>query len=390
MPLKLASTFLLAVALVVLALPAQAAERRLALVIGESAYSGKPLATAANDAGLIAQTLQAAAFDVTGARDLDEESLRRAFKDFLEKTAAAGPDAVVFIYFAGYGLQLEGENYLIPTDAAIGRDSDIPQRSTRITDHLASLAAMPLKAGIVVLDAARANPFTLTGAPIAGGLALYEPGTSLLLAFNAAPGTVAPVENGAYGAYAQALAEMIRDGARPLPQVFEKVRLRVSDTTKGAQVPWNSTKINSSFQFFERSAEAPAPAPDPREAALATGSIKQLGPQQGYTAAIERDSVQGYEDYVAAYPGDPQAKRVRALLAARREALVWRRTRTENSPNAYWSYLRRTRMGRTQPTPAAVLQDLIANWSRRNHLSRSFMICRRRHPRSSFTSIAQC
>ena len=175
MPLKLASIFLLGVALVALGLPAQAAEKRLALVIGESAYGGKPLATAANDAGLIAQTLQAAAFDVTGARDLDEESLRRAFKDFLEKTAAAGPDTVVFIYFAGYGLQLEGENYLIPTGAAIGRDSDIPQRSTRVSDHLASLAAMPLKAGIVVLDAARANPFTLTGAPIAGGSRYMSP-----------------------------------------------------------------------------------------------------------------------------------------------------------------------------------------------------------------------
>ena len=94
-----------------------AAEKRIALVIGEAAYKEHPLATAANDAGLIAQTLQAAGFDVTGARDLDEDGLRRALRDFLDKAGASGPETVAFVYFAGLGLQLEGENYLIPVDA---------------------------------------------------------------------------------------------------------------------------------------------------------------------------------------------------------------------------------------------------------------------------------
>ena len=102
-----------------------AAEKRIALVIGEAAYKEHPLATAANDAGLIAQTLQAAGFDVTGARDLDEDGLRRALRDFLDKASASGPETVAFVYFAGLGLQLEGENYLIPVDAAITRDADI-------------------------------------------------------------------------------------------------------------------------------------------------------------------------------------------------------------------------------------------------------------------------
>ena len=117
---------------------AQAAERRLALVVGKSAYADKPLATAANDAGLIAQTLQAAGFDVTGARDLEEEALKRAFRDFLDKAAGAGPGTVAFIYYAGYGLQLEGENYLIPIDARVARDADIPLRALRVSDSEAA------------------------------------------------------------------------------------------------------------------------------------------------------------------------------------------------------------------------------------------------------------
>ncbi len=87
-------------------------EKRLALVIGNAAYKARNLRTPVNDASLIAQTLRAAGFDVVGARDLDEALLRQAFRDFVDSAARAGPDAVAVVYFAGYGLQFEGENYL--------------------------------------------------------------------------------------------------------------------------------------------------------------------------------------------------------------------------------------------------------------------------------------
>src|ERR1700732_5025840 len=80
-------------------------EKRLALVIGNASYKAKALATPVNDAALIAQTLQAAGFDVMGARDLDEDLLRQAFRDFVDCVTKAGPDAVAVVYFAGYGLQ---------------------------------------------------------------------------------------------------------------------------------------------------------------------------------------------------------------------------------------------------------------------------------------------
>jgi len=94
------------------------------------------------------------------------------------------------------------------------------------------LAALALKTAVVVLDAARENPFALADQPIAGGLALFEPGPNLLLAYNAAPGTIAPAGAGPYGAYAHGLAETIRAGGMPLMQVFDETRLRVSEMTK--------------------------------------------------------------------------------------------------------------------------------------------------------------
>src|SRR6476661_3407178 len=98
---------------------AQQQEKRVALVIGNSAYSGAALPTAANDAGLVAQTLQAAGFDVAGARDLDATTLRSSLREFVEKASASGPETVALVYFAGYGVQFEGENYVVPVDARI-------------------------------------------------------------------------------------------------------------------------------------------------------------------------------------------------------------------------------------------------------------------------------
>jgi len=318
------------------------AEKRIALVVGNAGYQAGALNTPANDAGLIAQTLQAAGFDVVGARDLDQDSMRHAFRDFLEKATGAGMDTVAFIYVSGYGVQLEGENYFVPVDARIARDSDIPAEALRISDYTRPLAALKLKASIVVLDAARANPFAKSGPPLAGGLALVEPEPGLLIAFNAAPGTVAPEGEGPYGPYAQALAEMIREGSLPLTGVFDRARLRVNEMTQGAEVPWHASKVQASLVFFERAADAPPPAVSVEEtAAIRARPMRDLGAQDAYVLALERDTIEGYSDFLAAYPDDPMANRVRAIIAARREAITWRRTRVVDTPRAYWSYLRR-------------------------------------------------
>src|SRR5882757_9518352 len=124
--LSVFSLFLVLISGLLGAASAQQQEKRIALVVGNGAYAKSPLATAANDAGLIAQTLQAAGFDVVGARDLDGDTLRRSFRDFLQKAQASGPDTVAMVYLAGYGMQLAGENYFIPVDSTVSRDTDIP------------------------------------------------------------------------------------------------------------------------------------------------------------------------------------------------------------------------------------------------------------------------
>lgn len=189
-----------------------AAEMRFALVIGNDEYKSTKLATPANDAGLVANALTAAGFTVTGARNLDQATLRESVREFLGQVAAAGPDAVAVIYLAGFGVQFAGENYYVPVDADLARDVDVPLQAVRISDFAQPLAALPAGVKIVILDAARQSPFAQGGEPLASGLALVDPAPGMAIAFNAAPGTIGPEEPGPYGAYATALTEMIAAG----------------------------------------------------------------------------------------------------------------------------------------------------------------------------------
>src|SRR5882762_2285532 len=343
---RIAAVLAVLAPLFVVPVNAQAPERRFALVIGNSEYKAGRLPTAANDAGLIAETLRTAGFDVAGARDLDQETLRRSVREFIEKVSAAGPQAVSFIYLAGYGLQFEGENYIVPIDATVARGEDIPIEAIRISDITRPLSGTPGAVKFVVVDAARQHTYAPAGAALASGLALVEPDPGMLIAFNTAPGSVAPIENGPYGAFAQALAEMIGTGGLGLDDVFARVRLRVSEKTNGVAVPWYASKITQPFLFMERTPDAPPPPQVAASMELQSRPIREFsGDQEAYVAALQRDTLGGYEEFVAAFPDSPLAARVRALIAVRREAVTWRRTVSINTPEAYWSYLQRYPQG---------------------------------------------
>jgi uncharacterized caspase-like protein len=320
----------------------QAAEQRFALVVGNDEYKAAKLATSANDAGLVADALQSAGFTVTGARNLDQATLRESFREFIGQVSAAGPDAVALVYLAGIGLQFNGENYFVPVDADIQRDVDVPLQAIRISDFTQPLASLPGRVKIVILDAARQNPFGGGNQPLAGGLALVEPMHSMAIAFNAAPGTVAPDEQGPYGAYATSLTEMIAAGGLGLDDLFARLRLRVSDLTQGAEIPWYASQIDGPFFMTELAAGAPPP---PNVMPIADVRAKPIrdfpSVDDAYAAALDRDSIDGYEQFLAVYPNSPYSARIAGMLAVRREAIIWRRCVIADTPPAYWSYLRR-------------------------------------------------
>jgi len=307
-------------------------DMRLALVIGNAHY-GRPLATAANDAALVAQTLQDAGFEVTAGADLGLDAMRDAFRDFVAKARTAGPNSVIFVYLAGRGAQYAGENFFLPVGAVITRDADIPVAALRVADYTRALAALPVKARIFVLDAAYASD--LQGGELAGGLAFIDAEPGSLYAFNAAPGTIAPDEQGPYGIYARALVQMMRQGLS-VNDIFARTRLRVNELTRGGVVPWDDSRIDVPLTFFAPPREALPSLPN-----YASQPLTSFSAAEAYQVAVARDTMGGYQDFLATFPHDPLAPRVRALLAARREALSWRRACMADTPRAYWSYMRR-------------------------------------------------
>ena len=326
--------------------PSLAAEQRFALVIGNDEYRAAKLATSANDAGLVADALQSAGFTVTGARNLDQATMRESVREFIGQVSAAGPDAVALIYLAGIGLQFQGENYFVPVDADIQRDVDVPLQAIRVSDFTQPLAALPGRVKIVILDAARQNPFGGGDRPLASGLALVDAVPGIAIAYNAAPGTVAPDEAGPYGAYATSLTEMIAAGGLGLDDLFARLRLRVSDLTHGAEVPWYVSQIDGPFFITERAADAP---PTPNVMPVAEIRARPMrdfsNVDDAYAAALDRDTIDGYEQFLVLYPNGPYSERVAGMLAVRREAIIWRRCVVADSPPAYWSYLRRYPQG---------------------------------------------
>ncbi len=313
------------------------AEQRIALVVGQGAYAAGPLPTAVNDAGLVAQTLTGAGFEVIQGRDLNGADLRRVVRDFLDRAQSAEPDAALVVYLSGHGLQLEGENYLLPADARIGRDVDIPIEGFRLSDLVRSLAGAPGNVRVVIADMARPYPAAPGGPPLAAGLALMEAPEGFLIAFSSAPNIAAPDGPGPYGAYAAALVEMMRQPGLPLAEMFARVRLRTHEATGGLQTPWDSANLGDRyFTFFEPADTSVAPAPR-----AAARRIDAVPPEEAYAIAVESDTIADYQEFLRRYPDHPLARRVVALLAARREAVVWRRSYSRDTPEAYWTYLRR-------------------------------------------------
>ena len=353
---KLATAFAALAALFVIALPAaaqQPQQPRIALVIGNAAYPKGPLQHSLADGGLVAEALTSIGFEIVEGADVNQTDFRRVFRDFLEKVQAAGPNVIAFVYYSGYALPFEGDNYLIPVDARLERDSDIPIDGVRLFDLLRPLSDIPAAAKIVVLDAARPLPFQIQGGQLARGLGAIESAPGMLVAFSSAPGTVAEDGPGPYGAYATAIAEMVREPGLDLDTMFARIRLRTNEATNGAQTPWEVSQLQQVVMLVPGAPSAP-PAGAPQgllsapQAAMgapparrAPRPIRDLSPEDAYAIAVEQDDLPTYVEYVRLYPGSPYSQRIWATIRARREALVWRHALLANSPDAYWTYMQR-------------------------------------------------
>ncbi|MBV1696140.1 MAG: caspase family protein, partial [Hyphomicrobiales bacterium] len=224
--------------MVALAAPAWA-QARLALVIGNSAYATAPLANPRNDAELIARTLRHLGFEVTRLHDADQKTMRRALIDFGRRLKAA--DAVGVFYFAGHGVQVEGENYLIPIGAEIREEREVALEAVSATEVLRSFQTSSKRLSITILDACRNNPYAAATRSGVRGLAGMNAPSGTLVSYATAPGQVAMDGDGANSPFAEALAQSMLQAGLLVEDVFKRTRRLVLAKTGERQVPWESS-----------------------------------------------------------------------------------------------------------------------------------------------------
>jgi hypothetical protein len=264
----------LAFLLSAIACPA-AAEKRIALVVGNSAYQNVTrLDNPKNDASLMAGTLSGLGFTLVGGKaqlDLDKAALDNAVQNFGRQVQ--GADVALF-YYAGHGVQVSGANYLVPVNANPTREADVDFQMVDVNLVLRQMQGSGTRLNMVILDACRNNPFGSRSLRAAeGGLAQMRAPEGTLISYATQPGSVA--QDGADGnsPYTKALASTVRQAGLDIFQTFNQVGLAVKRATSGAQQPWvSSSPIDGTFYFVAPSTTAVPPALSPvpqQEARLA-------------------------------------------------------------------------------------------------------------------------
>jgi uncharacterized caspase-like protein len=237
-----------------LAAPAWAAEKRLALVVGNARYPSAPLNNPENDAHVVASTLRRLGFEVLEHVNLPVKDFRRVLREYAKRVQESEGTALFF--YAGHGVQIDGRNYLLPVDINVRDEYEIKDEAVDVEELFVSrLDRARAQTRIVILDACRDNPFgTKSRGLRTVGTGLVEMGArGALIAYSSAPGATA--EDGPAGTNSiftrHLVKEMLVEGLE-VEQMFKNVRVKVLRDTNQRQIPWVNSSMISNFSFNPR------------------------------------------------------------------------------------------------------------------------------------------
>jgi hypothetical protein len=306
--IKLRGVFL-AAALLLVCQPAFA-EKRIALVIGNSAYRNvAPLPNPVNDSAAFAATLKAAGFDVVDSRqDLPAAETRRALRDFADRARDAD---IAVVYYAGHGMEVDGTNYLVPVDARLERDTDVFDEAFSLDRVL--LAIEPARQlRLVILDACRDNPFakvmkrTVASRAIGRGLAKIEPTSpNTLIAYSAKAGSTALDGDSKNSPFTAALVRHIATPGLDVRKAFGFVRDDVLKDTGYKQEPFVYGSLGGDD----------VPLVPARPSVATPVSNPQAETRRDYELALQIGNKDALNAFLAQYPDGFYANLARIQLA---------------------------------------------------------------------------
>lgn len=222
--------------------------QRHALVIGNSAYQQGPLKNPRNDAKAIGTELEKTGFKVDLLLDKSRADMTAAITAYCQRLAKE--KAVGLFYYAGHGVQLAWNNYLVPVDANIDKIDDIPNVTVDLRNLIGGLNQAKNPMNVIILDACRDNPFG-TRLPVGNkGLSQFDAPPGSLLAYSTSPGNTASDGEGENGLYTEHLLREIRTPEAKIEDVLKRVRLGVRRKSQGQQVPWETTSLEEDFYFL--------------------------------------------------------------------------------------------------------------------------------------------
>jgi formylglycine-generating enzyme required for sulfatase activity len=260
-----------------LALSAGAQQRaaRVALLIGNASYpdASTPLSTTIRDVRSFAEELRRSDFEVDVKENLSKEEMQRAIDAFAAKIRSGGAG---LFFFSGYGIQVARQTYLLPINAQVWSEADLRRDGFSVDGLLAEMNRKGAKVKIVIIDAARRNPFERRFRASPAGLAAIDTPEGTLAMYSAAPGKLLNDTGGANSIFMTELIKELRVPNLTAEDVFNRTRIGVSRASNGEQVPWVASSLVDEF-YFGASSAAPT-APSRPETAVAPPPPRRLEP----------------------------------------------------------------------------------------------------------------
>lgn len=273
-------------------------ERRIALVIGNSNYHDSPLKNPANDAREMIALLEKLGFIVISGLDADLRKMEELIDTFGREVKQGG---VGLFYFAGHGVQVNGENYLIPIGAQITAEAEIKYKSVAVGIVLAKMEDARNGLNVIILDACRNNPFARSYRSGSQGLAKIDAPTGSIIAYATQPGNVASDGAGSNGLYTGELLAQLRVPGLSIEEVFKQTRDAVMRKTNDRQVPWEATSLRRAFY--------------PNGGKPAGGLGPELSPEEVYWQVIAgSERAEDFNEYLRKYPNGRYADAAQARL----------------------------------------------------------------------------
>lgn len=230
--------------------------QRVALVIGNADYKLGPLLNPVNDARAMANALQSTGFEVIKYENIPTMvDMKKAVREFGQKIQNGG---VGLFYYAGHGIQVKGNNYLIPTQAEIFKEEEVEYESLDVGFVLTQMEIAHNRMNIVILDACRNNPFARSWRSAAQGLAFINAPAGTLIAYATAPGSVASDGTGNNGLYTEEFLKQINKNGLKIEDLFKNVRVGVMERSNNLQTPWESSSLVGDFYFTDKPASTVA------------------------------------------------------------------------------------------------------------------------------------